>query len=198
MARRAQNFVVIGLTGRRYSVHALGDYHKYWLDGGKTARNPNFDQAHSGLILSAKTPTHANHANAIRSFAGMIEQFTSRIDGQQQIELVVVPSHERGKISPALEKIAREICRINKRFSYRHGSLMRTKTIAKLATGGDRRLEVHLGSVSFTPHPRYRWPVLVLDDVSTSGNSVAACADLITQHGIDVVGGLVLGKTVDE
>jgi predicted amidophosphoribosyltransferase len=198
MARKPQTFVVIGQLGRRYTVQALGDYHRYWMDAAKTTRNPKFDQAHSGLILSVKTPTHPNYSQAIKSFAKMIAEVTAQIPPDRQIELVVVPSCTRDRISPGLQKIAETLCKSDKRLSYRHGSLRRTATIAKLATGGDRGLHVHMDSISFTPHPRNRWPVLVLDDVSTTGNSVAACADLISQHDIPIFGGIVLGKTVDE
>jgi len=197
MARRPHNFTVVGVRGTTYTVHALGEYRKYWIDKALKVKNEKFDQAHSGLILTAKDSRHAGHGRAIKDFAGMVEEYLSRFAHEQSIELAIVPSHEAGKVSPALEKVAAQLCK-NKRFGYRSGSLTRTKTIPKLAIGGDRSLAVHYNSVKFTASNRSRWPVLVIDDVSTTGNSLAACADLVQESGVVVVGGLVLGRTVHD
>jgi len=197
MARIPQDFDVLGAEGDRYAVHALGAYHKYWMDTEKTVKNPNFDQTHSGLILSAKRSDHANHAYAIKCFTKMIREAALRFD-DDQIELVVVPSHTQGEVSAGLRSIAENLCKTDERFRYRHNSLSRTKSIAKLAGGGDRRIEVHLDSISFRRDLKMRCGVLILDDVSTTGNSIAACGDIISGQRRSVVGGLVLGRTADE
>ena len=77
-------------------------------------------------------------------------------------------------------------------------TLVRTRTIDKLARGGNRSVEVHLASIA--PAERYeryfaKKAILLLDDVTTTGNSLRACSRLLDQYGADLIYPLALGRT---
>ena len=74
--------------------------------------------------------------------------------------------------------------------------LMRTSTIDKLAYGGKRDYDVHINSIQMNPDYNYiPDSVILLDDVSTSGNSLRACEDILYEAGVQNIIKLVLGKT---
>lgn len=58
-----------------------------------------------------------------------------------------------------------------------------TKEIEKLATGGNRNINIHFGSIEVNPNVSISGEViLVVDDVTTSGNSLYACRDILLKH----------------
>ena len=75
--------------------------------------------------------------------------------------------------------------------------LIRTKEIEKLATGGNRNIDVHLDSIAVDPGVSVTGEViLVVDDVTTSGNSLYASRDILLRNGASRVALLALGQTV--
>ena len=75
--------------------------------------------------------------------------------------------------------------------------LVRARHFDKLAHGGDRSIDVHLKSIVVVHEELIEdEEVLVLDDVTTSGNSLEACKQLLLQAGARRVQKLALGKTV--
>lgn len=74
--------------------------------------------------------------------------------------------------------------------------LIRTKEIEKLAAGENRNIKVHLDSIDVNPDMNVADEVvLVVDDVTTSGNSLYACRDILMEHGAKRVALLALGQT---
>lgn len=163
-------------------IHYLVPYHKYWLDKETKQKNPAFTKE-SGFILSLKTPTNRDHDRSVAFYSRELLKFMKNIlaDGQKA-DISVLPSREKGKWSPGLVKIAKYVAKNDSRITFADGLIVRTKTIEKLATGGDRSISVHLGSLTVTPTPRRKNIVIVLDDVTTSGNSLYACEALIKSN----------------
>ena len=117
----------------------------------------------------------------------------------ERAEIIIVPSSTKGKVSPGLDSIAQALCKRDKRLSYTPNSLFRTVTIDKFAKGGDRSLDVHLKSMEYkgaTGSPALKF---IVDDVTTSGNSLKAAITIIQQHmrGLVFIA-VVLGKTADD
>jgi predicted amidophosphoribosyltransferase len=74
--------------------------------------------------------------------------------------------------------------------------LERTKRIAKLAHGGDRSEEVHLNSVAVADASLIKGKdVLLLDDVTKTGNSLRACEKILLAAGAESVTCVTMGKT---
>lgn len=173
-------FVVTGPLGQNIQGHALWAYYPLWIrENGEKKRNPAFDQ-NSQHTLNIKQPGTPYYANSLRYCAKALHSYLQQKVNIPQAELVIIPSSKKGSASQSLDSIAKWICKQDGRFSYRPNSLTRTKTIEKLAKGGDRSLGVHLGSLDYKPGgPSTK---IILDDVTTSGNSLTGAITIIHQY----------------
>lgn len=189
--------------GLIHPTRALTEYHSYWIysDNGEKSKNPAFDET-CGRILDLKDPTVKKHRLAVQEMTKLVSRALNSLPYTLipvPLHVAVVPSSTKGRWSEGLCSITAAICAEHpKRFVPVPQALVRTQTIDKLARGGNRSLEVHLGSIA--PSPRYeryfaRKAVLLLDDVTTTGNSLLACSRLLQQHGADLIYPLALGRT---
>jgi len=163
-------------------VSYYGSYHPYRVYG---ERNPRFD-SFSGLILDVKEGMDKG-----------LNYFFSIIDKQisKGVSICIVPSHDPAKTDSGIRKLAQMLARSGRTDAT--SCLVRHTLIDKLAHGGDRRKEVHLRSISVANrHLVKNREVLLLDDVTTSNNSLWACKELLIQYGgASVVQCLALGQT---
>jgi hypothetical protein len=180
-------------------AYALAPYHPYTVkNGGGRCRNPKFDRV-SGLILDLKKESERGHEAAIKYWAAHLAFFLRKDIAFDQAEIIIVPSSTKGNINPGLDKIVKTVCKQDKRLSYNRNSLFRTKSINKLSTGGDRSLDVLLNSMDYKGVNGSPATKFILDDVTTTGNSLNASITLINQYmpGLTFVP-IVLGKTADD
>ena len=71
------------------------------------------------------------------------------------------------------------------------------KTIDKLATGGNRSRYVHIDSIGTIKGESVNGDiVLLMDDVTTTGNSLYACKEILLAHGAKTVEMFALGKAI--
>lgn len=111
--------------------------------------------------------------------------------------LVVVPSHTEGKWSQPLQKMAKKLCLELDMTDYSQ-ALERVKEHEKLATGGDRSIESHISTMKVNSEYDIKGKkVIVLDDVTTSGNSLLASVMLLKDAGADSVSAIAIGKTTE-
>jgi hypoxanthine phosphoribosyltransferase len=109
--------------------------------------------------------------------------------------LAVVPSHYSGIDTSGIKLLSKEISRSMKLVDAR-SCLIRHENIERLSTGGDRSIETHLKSIQVANKELIEGKnVLLLDDISTTGNSLKACKQLLTLAGVKAVKSFVLGKT---
>ena len=183
---------VQNLHGKFYK---LTDYHPYWLPGH--VQNPNVDQ-NSRYIMDLKDSDNRNFNLAVKHYTqSCVSALNKLVEKDQELQIAIVPSHKAGMHSEGLEAIFNGIGK-HRTISYQSEFLTRTKTIEKLRDGGDRDIKVHLDSIVVAQKPDPEIPVMILDDVMTSRNSLEACSKLIRDQGINVVFGVALGKTVAE
>lgn len=77
------------------------------------------------------------------------------------------------------------------------GWLRRDYNIAKLATGGYRSKSIHKESTSLSnKHILKGKSVLLIDDITTTGNSLDGCKEILYENGVDSVYIIALGQTV--
>lgn len=130
--------------------------------------------------------------------SSVIENFADCISSNLQDDfdgIVVVPPHASGKDQSGIKILAQEIAD-QKKLIDMTSCLRRHKTIDKLSTGGDRSLETHLQSIKVVIQEVIQGKkLLLLDDVSTTGNSLNACQKLLEYAGANSVKCFVLGKT---
>jgi hypothetical protein len=190
----AQRFVVSGLP-KPVVGWAMGVYRPYWIrEDGRKTQNPKFDR-HSGYILDVKGKNPGQKPLAY--CASLLLRQLAEMPQLRKAEILVVPSSTKGQWSTGLEQIAQMIAKGDKRFTFRPKALRRTRDIEKLAGGGDRSLAVHLESLEYDWDIATSTPKIILDDVATTGNSIAGCITVIQDLFLSDVQTtpLVLGKT---
>ncbi|WP_417391994.1 ComF family protein [Gimesia sp.] len=159
-------------------LYYIYDYKPYWIydDFGSKRRNPDFD-SDSGLVLDLKDKKDKG-----------VDCFFDKLDScvNNSVPIAIVPSHDPSKRSTGIKKVAKKLAD-NGRIDAT-SCLKRTRKIEKLANGGSRAIEVHLDSiVVVNSHLIEGKDVLLLDDVTTSGNSLAACEQLLIEAGANRV-----------
>ncbi len=174
------------------SVLHVREYHPYWLPG--RVRNPEF-RDEDGRVLDLKCNVASGVAAAARDFARVLRPMLL----PARTVLAVVPGHQvslTNRNSPLGRVVASLVDEIGPRFLDGSDVLVRHHTIEKLVTGGERGPEVHTGSIRVArPELVAGRCVIVLDDVTTTGNSLGACRALLREAGATRVGALALART---
>lgn len=177
-------------------IHCCDTYQPYWTkdENGERVKNPK-NNAVSKKLMDLKDEQNSRHAAAVSFFSKILSTRINELGlnrysstTQTGVAIVVVPSSQKGKVSPALMEIARYVARQHNLSIYSPNPLTRTKTIQKLHSGGDRSISVHLGSImveqTHLTDLRYK-RIIIMDDVSTTGGSLYACAQLLQSEGIE-------------
>ncbi len=164
-------------------VH-LDKYHP-WHRG----TNPKWN-TFSGQILDLKDATATSRRNsAATHFASRLEKML-----KTNIVIAVVPSHDPKKRNPGIRQVARLLAAKGRQDAT--SCLVRFEKVEKLASGGDRSEKTHLDSIRVDKEHLIREKeVVVLDDVTTSGNSLSACAKLLKRAGAKSVQQIAIGIT---
>lgn len=155
----------------------LHPYHPYYTD--------KFDQA-SRRILNFKD-----------GYDAAFNHYLDAADRELAADAVVaaVPPHAPGKEGPVIA-LARQLA-LRKRRRNASTCLVRHTKIQKLSSGGRRDPSVHLGSIRVEQANRIRGrDVVLIDDVTTSGNSFLACKRLLLDAGARSVKCFALAKTI--
>lgn len=160
-------------------VHHLGHYFPY-----KGGSNPKFD-SFSGKILDLK-----------QSKPGAINYFYEEINEllKEGIVIATVPSSDPAKTESGIVLLGRKLAGNNR---YDGTScLVRHTQIKKLADGGHRGPEVHLNSIRVENIELIRnRTVLLLDDISSTHNSLITCKGLLLEAGAEKVTCYAVGQT---
>ncbi len=166
-------------------IVVYSNYHKYWLDKERKIRNPLFD-VFSGKILDLKE----GKASAIRYFYNLLDA-----EIRKGVTICVVPSSDSSKSITGIGMLAEMLAR-NERVDKAY-FLRRNKDIDKLALGGRRDQQIHMQSISTVQEMEITGDiVLLMDDVTTSGNSLYACREILIQAGAEHVEMFALGKAI--
>jgi predicted amidophosphoribosyltransferase len=159
-------------------------------------RNPAFRRATDGRLLDFKDNIDDGITNAVADFSEVLAQ----LELPEGTILVVVPGHE-ARQSNAGRPLARAAERLadldNARYIASVDSLIRMRTVSKLATGGDRDVEIQLESMMVREPPRLaRATVVILDDTVAKGGTTQAARQLVQNAGAARVAVVALGRTV--
>lgn len=163
-------------------IRYLGDYHPY--DHGT---NPSFDR-YSREILNIKDGGAGSELPFTEALAAYVRTLASGA------VLTYYPSSKAGKEKKGLAALIRLVAREDDEVF--PDLLVRTRTVEKRATGGDRSLEVQLGSIEVSKPARVRGKlVAVVDDVVTTGTSLIAARRLLMKAGAGDVVQIALART---
>lgn len=142
--------------------------------------------AHTRLILRLKD----NDAVAIRTFAVKLDTLL-----RGRIVVAVVPGHDPAATASGLRALGREVARRQNRIDATT-VLARISKIEKLSQGGSRDASVHESSIRVSDASSVVGKaVILLDDVTTSGNSLTVCRSKLLDCGAKRVKMLAIGKT---
>ena len=169
--------------------------YNYYPWGAEASR----DRITNTIINLKKIPVHKP---AVNYFSKVLtnNQYTSSIASLSKKEntdnvFCIVPSHQADTISESLMSII-EIITPHFNFKNTQNPLRRFYTIEKLASGGNRSLETHLESIKITDANIVTGKtVYLLDDVTTTGNSLYACKRILLEAGAKNVVMIALAKT---
>lgn len=186
-------------------VNNVYNYHHYWIyPEGKQTKNPKCDPITTKVLNFKDGPACRGHATAVQFFSeGLIDKFKSLPSSCWPTVGVIVPSSQRGVVSPGLISVMKNIesffIENGAEFRALEGALFRHTTVAKNAHGGGRSMNKLLGSVRFEgARLNAADRVLVLDDVGTTQNTMRACKQILVQAGAEKVFMVVLVQTVRE
>lgn len=166
-------------------IVVYSNYHKYWLDRERQIKNPLFD-VYSSKILDLKE----GKISAVRYFYNLLDA-----EIRKDVTICVVPSSDSEKEETGMRQLG-EMLAENGRINKVH-LLHRKNSIPKLALGGNRSMNVHLNSIEAVEElGAENNIVLLMDDVTTTGNSLYACKEILLEHGAHDVEMFALGKAI--
>jgi predicted amidophosphoribosyltransferase len=158
-------------------------------------RNPDFNKygKFSEMILSLKKGEQMgiNYLyKTIINNKNFNEAVKNKVDA-----IVVVPSHNPYKTNSGIKSLAKKIAQ---EYNWIDGTdcLQRIMFIQKLADGGNRNIDVHLKSIKLVNHTKIKDKcVLLIDDISSTGNSLEACKRILIEN--EILNGFTfaIGKT---
>ena len=167
-------------------ITSLGEY-RPWGWHKECGGNGSDYPTHSGRILDLKGKKAVGLNYFFDYMADKVKKPTA---------IAVVPSHDAEKgPNSGVHSLANRLAS-GLGLSNGGACLVRHTTVPKLATGGDRDIGVHLDSIRVENADLIKGQrVLLLDDVKTSGNSLAACRRLLLDAGAAEVKMVALGRT---
>jgi predicted amidophosphoribosyltransferase len=163
-------------------------YHKKKVQQSGVKVANSHHNYYSRTILDLKERSES----ALRFFFGVLDRLIA-----EDAVITAVPGHSHIHIQSGMELLVNMLVygrRVNAL-----GLLTRHASIPKLASGGNRNINVHLSSISVQKTHKISTdsPLLLLDDVLTTGNSLRACKHILQDAGFSQVTCLALGKTVE-
>lgn len=169
-------------------IHALGKYRPYNYHKHVMGEPSWTYPTHSGKLLDLKEGKERGLSYCQRLLIENIKTNTL-------LAIAAVPSSDATKIRSGVQQLA-------SRYASACGALdaydllRRTKSIQKLASGGNRAMQVHLDSLAVHKIERINGHVvIILDDIMTTGNSLAASRQLLLHAGVEKVICLAMGQT---
>ncbi|WP_273321188.1 ComF family protein [Vallitalea guaymasensis] len=157
----------------------------------KRVVNPKFD---SGMMLDLKD----KKKNAMEHYYKiLLEELEDELNGQN-ICITVVPSHKPGCNLSGVQLVAKKLISKCKCINALK-CLERVVEIDKLALGGDRDIDIHLESIEVRNQEIFNnKKVIILDDITTTGNSLLACKLLLKEKGAKKIACVAIAKTENE
>lgn len=183
------------------NVFCITTYNPYWINNGVSRiKNPNFRKLEDGMMLNLKKDGEEYkhlRESAINYYYEIYKEFIKPLI-KWPMSAVIVPSSKNNKYGTGLSELVMKLCE-HTQMTYYPGILKRVFDIKKLADGGKRDINIHLSSIEIDNEVAVKGKVVLLvDDVTTTGNSLLACEQILLDSGALFVVKLALAKTSSE
>lgn len=150
-------------------------YNGVYIAGGRYYSARKESELHNSSIFSKFIlDLKSKDKTAIQTASKILNNFLSNKE-LKGYYVAVMPSHTSENYG-CLSEIAENLC-----LPYLKNALIRVKTIDKLQNGGDRRGSVHLKSIE--PFKTINKKIILIDDITTSGNSLKIGERLLYKAG---------------
>ncbi|WP_429064406.1 phosphoribosyltransferase [Aeromonas veronii] len=182
------------------NVDSCGVYYPY------SVQRRNGRHALSCRMMDFKNSNCPGHRAAITHFTQLLDEQLTRyrysdqrgrlVD--QQVQVAIVPSHNAGSVSPALQAVVNELTQRHRTLS---SLLLLERTVdvpSAHEENGDRSIPHHMRTIRvISGNLRPNIPIILLDDVTTTGGSMSACYHLLKQAGATEIYPIALLETAN-
>jgi len=178
--------VSLQLINSEEGITFLVKYYPYWIyPDGEKKKNPLFNND-SSMVLNLK--------NRQEVCLNYFHKHLSPLILNKPV-IAVVPSHDPEKKQSGIRDLSKLL--INKNTVVDGTNCLKRKDkISKLSGGGNRSKKVHKESIIVENAELIKDnDVFLLDDVTTTGNSLLACKELLLEAGAKSVHCCAIGKT---
>lgn len=129
--------------------------------------------------------------NAINYFFNLLDDYLG-----DNFVIATVPSHDANNLDTGINRLVKKLILSGENRIDGTDILKRQYTIEKLSAGGNRNYMIHMRSIIVDNERLVEGrKILLLDDVTTSHNSLKACRMLLLEAGALEVQAFALGKT---
>lgn len=183
------------------NVRSCGSYYPYPLQLQRGIRDRLSCQ-----MMDFKNPDCAGHNAAIPVFTDLLVGELERIRYPNPtirlvdnlVQVAIIPSHRAGRVSAALQQVVSTLVARYRGFS----SELLLERIVDVPSAheenGNRSIPHHMGTIRvITRNLRPQLPIILLDDVTTTGGSMSACYHLLRQAGATAIFPIALLETVN-
>lgn len=179
------------------NIDKINHYYIYWPTSSNyqdqySKEILNFKRIGSYFVNGKFTVSDQKLLNIFAAVFG--KYFVSRLKGEAKDYLFcLVPPHKADTTNKTAIYYMSRFSKLIRDF-FSKDVIIRTKTIEKLSGGGNRDLEVHLNSMKINENVKNK-KVVVIDDVTTTGNSLEAAKKLLLEAGAKEVILFAFAKT---
>jgi hypothetical protein len=150
--------------------------------------------------MDIKDPTSRNYNSSLNYFNEELYTFFQQLPEAQRFysgtNVAIIPSSTVGKAPVVLSAVVNYLnLNFHNRFLYNSNFLVRNTSLTSAHNGGTRDEQAHMETITVNARPN-NLPLILLDDVYTSGASMRACERLLRAQGVTVIYKLALGKTI--
>ncbi|MGG7060153.1 phosphoribosyltransferase family protein [Clostridium nigeriense] len=176
-------------------IYFIDEYYPYWItdSNNQKIKNTYFEKGKGKYILSLKN----NKKDGIEYYTNkLISILLYKIKNINEFDVITyVPSSKKDKNNLGLEKVLKNICDNYNHLEFKR-CLNRIESIEKLATGGNRNKEIHVKTIDINDSKEIKDKnIIIIDDVTSTGNSMIACKQKLKDAGANKVACLSLSKT---
>lgn len=184
------------MTNKKYSsniTYKICDYPPYKRFGED---NPNRNEF-TYRIMDLKNPSARKHEEAVAYFGEGFRNGVKRLANSINVtvlQIAIVPSSSANKRSQGLEAIVDSVKEVE--IIYEPDFLVRIESIPSAHSGGVRDKAKHIQTITVNKKPDPNIPTIILDDVTTTGSTMDACYEILSNAGVKTLYKIAIGKTV--